>query len=83
VQIQAMVSSLKARLIRAPSDAPPDVEAVKAAELDVILGQGAHYDPKDVELWGLALSGGGIRSATFGLGPRSPAAVISARSCKD
>lgn len=68
MRIQAMVSSLKARLGRAPSDAPPDVEAVKAAELDVILGQEAHYDPKDVELWGLALSGGGIRSATFGLG---------------
>lgn len=68
MQIQAMVSSLKARLGRGPSDKPLDVEAVKAAELGVILGDQAHYDPDDVELWGLALSGGGIRSATFGLG---------------
>jgi predicted acylesterase/phospholipase RssA len=68
VQIQAMVSSLKVRLGRAPPTTPPDVEAVKEAELEVILGQEAHYDPKDVEAWGLALSGGGIRSATFGLG---------------
>jgi hypothetical protein len=68
VQIQAMVSSLKVRLGRAPPNTPPDVEAVKAAELGVILGEEAHFDPKDVELWGLALSGGGIRSATFGLG---------------
>ena len=63
-----MVSSLKGRLRRAPADAPVDVAAVKAAELRVILGEEAHYDPEDVELWGLALSGGGIRSATFGLG---------------
>ena len=68
MQIQAMVSSLKVRLGRAPPTTPPDVEAVKEAELEVILGQEAHYDPKDVEAWGLALSGGGIRSATFGLG---------------
>jgi hypothetical protein len=68
VQIQAMMSSLKARLGRARSDTPVDVEAVKAAELKVILGEEAQFDPKDVELWGLALSGGGIRSATFGLG---------------
>ncbi len=68
MQIQTMVSSLKARLGRAPPDAQPDVEAVKAAELRVILGENAHFDPKDIEPWGLALSGGGIRSATFGLG---------------
>lgn len=68
MQIQAMVSSLKGRLRRAPADAPVDVAAVKAAELRVILGEQAHYDPEDVELWGVALSGGGIRSATFGLG---------------
>lgn len=68
MQIRAMVSSLKVRLGRAPADAPVDVTAVKAAELRVILGEEAHYDPEDVELWGLALSGGGIRSATFGLG---------------
>jgi hypothetical protein len=68
VQIQAMMSSLKVRLGRAPPSTPPDVEAVKAAELDLILGEEAHFDPKHVELWGLALSGGGIRSATFGLG---------------
>jgi Patatin-like phospholipase len=63
-----VVSLGKPLLAPPPPDAPPDIEAVKAAELDVILGQEAHYDPKDVELWGLALSGGGIRSATFGLG---------------
>jgi hypothetical protein len=68
VQIQTMVSSLKARLGGVPADAPVDAEAVKAAELRVILGENAHADPKDVEPWGLALSGGGIRSATFGLG---------------
>ncbi len=68
MQIQAMVSSLKVRLGRAPPPTPPDVEAVKAAELDLILGDQAHVDPNDAELWGLALSGGGIRSATFGLG---------------
>ncbi len=68
MQIQAMVSSLQARLKRGPSGAPVDVAAVKAAELRVILGEQAHYDPEDVEPWGLALSGGGIRSATFGLG---------------
>ncbi|MFZ2752627.1 MAG: hypothetical protein WAZ48_04175 [Lysobacteraceae bacterium] len=31
-----------------------------AAELRVILGEEAHYDPEDVELWELTLSCGGI-----------------------
>ena len=68
MRIENMMSSLRARLRGAPPDAPADVESVKAAELEVILGRSTRFDPDDVELWGLALSGGGIRSATFGLG---------------
>ena len=46
-----------------------DAEALRRAELDFILGHrpGQTHDPS-VEPWGLALSGGGIRSATFALG---------------
>ncbi|MBP6797797.1 MAG: patatin-like phospholipase family protein, partial [Luteimonas sp.] len=47
---------------------PPDVDAVRAAELRRVLGDTLRDDPASVEAWGLALSGGGIRSATFGLG---------------
>jgi hypothetical protein len=43
-----------------------DAQAVKQAELDLILGN--KKDGHDPQLWGLALSGGGIRSATFALG---------------
>ena len=46
----------------------PDIDAVKAAELRTVMGQSLRGDPGAVEAWGLALSGGGIRSATFGLG---------------
>src|SRR5215469_14621050 len=48
-----------------------DIEELKQVELDVILGregspgQGRAVTPS---VWGLALSGGGIRSATFSLG---------------
>ena len=63
-----VVSSLQARLRGADVPAPVDVAAVKEAELDVILGRQARDDARDAEPWGLALSGGGIRSATFGLG---------------
>lgn len=47
---------------------PPDAAAVRDAELRLVLGQTLRGDPSAVEAWGLALSGGGIRSATFGLG---------------
>jgi len=43
-------------------------EAVKRAELDFILNRKPGDPKKDPPLWGLALSGGGIRSATFALG---------------
>src|SRR5690606_26112589 len=46
----------------------PDIRAVRDAELRTILGPALRRDPQSVEAWGLALSGGGIRSATFGLG---------------
>lgn len=60
--------ALKARWGREGDAPPPDVDSVRAAELKVILGDGLRGDPGGVEAWGLALSGGGIRSATFGLG---------------
>jgi len=60
--------ALKARWGREGDAPPPDIDSVKAAELKVILGDGLRGDPGGVEAWGLALSGGGIRSATFGLG---------------
>ncbi|WP_202845123.1 patatin-like phospholipase family protein [Luteimonas saliphila] len=59
--------ALKARWGGAGAPAP-DAGSVKAAELRTILGGGLRGDPVEVEAWGLALSGGGIRSATFGLG---------------
>jgi hypothetical protein len=68
MRIRALVSSLRTRLHRDAPEASVDAASVKAAELKVILGKDAHFDPRDVEPWGLALSGGGIRSATFGLG---------------
>ena len=43
-------------------------ETVKRAELDFILNRKPDDSNKDPPLWGLALSGGGIRSATFALG---------------
>lgn len=52
-----------------------DPEEVRRAELALILGRDNDPDrpftaqeAADVSAWGLALSGGGIRSATFGLG---------------
>src|SRR5690606_16413926 len=59
-------TALRARWSPAPP--APDLASVRAAELGVILGVRAGQDPAAVEPWGLALSGGGIRSATFGLG---------------
>jgi hypothetical protein len=61
-----LLSSLQARLRAAPM--PVDAAAVRAAELRVILGCEADVDADGGAPWGLALSGGGIRSATFGLG---------------
>src|SRR5690606_14487030 len=67
VRLQNLLpSALKARWSAAP--ATPDLASVRAAELRTILGKDAGADPAAVEAWGLALSGGGIRSATFGLG---------------
>ena len=43
-------------------------EKVKRAEIDFILGRRIDDEPAQPSLWGLALSGGGIRSATFSLG---------------
>lgn len=63
-----------------PDTEPPrptdvDMESVRRAELDIVFGRasivpprGAAADPDDETAWGVALSGGGIRSATFGLG---------------
>ncbi len=55
-----------------PDPAPAvriDAESLRNAELDLILGRRADA-PRDDDpsAWGLALSGGGIRSATFALG---------------
>jgi hypothetical protein len=61
-----LLTSLQTRLRAAK--APVDAAAVRAAELRVILGGKADVDTDDAAPWGLALSGGGIRSATFGLG---------------
>ncbi len=53
-----------------PSKPLPDIESLLDAELEVILGEACRGDDDLVKrsLWGLALSGGGIRSATFALG---------------
>lgn len=71
------ISSMRARV--QPSHVQPDIAQVRQAELDLILGRlsgrtsvlDADNNARSnspVEPWGLALSGGGIRSATFGLG---------------
>lgn len=55
----------------APSSAevPPSLAAVIDNELEAILGtKGPAAEEARKSLWGLALSGGGIRSATFALG---------------
>ncbi|WP_149195098.1 hypothetical protein [Luteimonas suaedae] len=78
MRLQQVLPSLRARLRRRAQAGPVDIDAVQAAELATILGAradtpaGADVDANavadTVEPWGLALSGGGIRSATFGLG---------------
>ena len=72
-------TALRARWSAAPS--VPDLEAVRAAELATILGTPSGEPPADVEPWGLALSGGGIRSATFGLGVLQALARLGLLRC--
>lgn len=43
-------------------------DSIRRAELDLILGRVPGSPREDPDVWGLALSGGGIRSATFALG---------------
>lgn len=59
-----------ARIERAPAPPPQvDGESLRHAELDFILGRRPGETRDDAPSpWGLALSGGGIRSATFALG---------------
>ena len=57
----------------------PDLASVRAAELRTILGADADHDT--AEAWGLALSGGGIRSATFGLGVLQALARLGLLRC--
>lgn len=77
------LSSLRARSDRArPSQ--PDLAAVRRAELDLILGRetpGAADADDAVSPWGLALSGGGVRSATFSLGVLQALARSGMLSC--
>lgn len=63
--------------------APPDfgIKEVKAAELRLILGKHSSIDPSEVSPWGLALSGGGIRSATFSLGVLQALARLNLLPC--
>lgn len=58
----------QAAAARAPDSI--DIADVQPAELDLIFGRSddTRRPPGEPTLWGLALSGGGIRSATFGLG---------------
>lgn len=43
-------------------------DSIREAELDFILNRTPQSPGADPDIWGLALSGGGIRSATFALG---------------
>lgn len=56
--------------ITQPSPGPDiDADALRRAEMDLILGlRSGETRTDDASAWGLALSGGGIRSATFSLG---------------
>lgn len=74
VDLQDVMPALKARLFGSDPEDKVDSDAVKAAELALILGDAwepPHGDAGTDDAaapWGLALSGGGIRSATFALG---------------
>ncbi len=72
-------TALKARWSATP--AAPDLASVRRAELRTILGTRADQAPATVEAWGLALSGGGIRSATFGLGVLQALARLGLLRC--
>ncbi|GFZ89783.1 patatin-like phospholipase family protein [Dyella caseinilytica] len=50
------------------SNSHVNAQAVKQVELEIILGGNGRTKDGDPAIWGLALSGGGIRSATFSLG---------------
>ncbi len=67
-ETQAVVDA--AARITPPAPGPGiDADALRRAELDLILGlQPGQTRTDDASAWGLALSGGGIRSATFSLG---------------
>src|SRR5690606_20590274 len=67
VRLQDVVPAIRARWGRKTAQVP-DIDAVRSAELHAVLGPSWRGDARQVEAWGLALSGGGIRSATFGLG---------------
>ena len=69
MRLQGMLPpELKAKWGGGEAPPSPDAGSVRDAELRLVLGDTLHDDPASVEAWGLALSGGGIRSATFGLG---------------
>ncbi|MDH5821829.1 hypothetical protein QFW77_02310 [Luteimonas sp. RD2P54] len=79
MRLANVLPALQARMRRHGRPAPPDLDAVKAAERAVILGErDANEAP---ELWGLALSGGGIRSATFALGVLQALARLDLLKC--
>ena len=67
MRLKDVVPAIRARWGRTAAQIP-DIDAVRAAELRTIFGDMRIGDPDRIESWGLALSGGGIRSATFGLG---------------
>ncbi|NZA26178.1 hypothetical protein H0E84_07245 [Luteimonas sp. SJ-92] len=74
-----VLPALQARMRRHGRPAPVDLDGVKAAERAVILGDRAGAGAP--ELWGLALSGGGIRSATFALGVLQALARLDLLKC--
>ncbi|SEL08773.1 hypothetical protein SAMN05428989_1401 [Pseudoxanthomonas sp. GM95] len=66
MRLQTVVSNLQARM--RPPARDVDLASVKDAELRTILGTRDDALVERAEPWGIALSGGGIRSATFSLG---------------
>lgn len=68
--LKASASSASLQGVGVKADKAPasvSIEALKAVELEKIRANGPP-DAADSQPWGLALSGGGIRSATFSLG---------------
>ena len=67
-ETQAAVDAA-ARITPPPPGPGIDADALRRAEMDLILGlRPGEARSDDASAWGLALSGGGIRSATFSLG---------------